>query len=1107
MEEVKYPRYLSTNPTGEDLLEGKSQTKISAAICQHILQIDNLPEGTKYFPKMPRIIGLEGKWGSGKSNVLNHLQYFDLIKEPHYKFFVYDAWANQEDLQRRTILEQLTSYLIDDRRLLTDKVTVRMQKADEKNEFHPVDVEVTWKEKLDLLMAKKVKNITRSVSPINTEFKYLMLTLALTPMCITLMNTLKFSSNLPWWYFVLTVVIVLLPAVLFASIIYFRKDLSFTKVLKAYQATTENKTRHQVINETEPTIHEFATWMKGISDGLKEYKLIVVFDNMDRLPADKVKKLWSAIHSIFSTDNYKNIWCIIPYDFEHLSCAFGDEAKERELLTKYFINKSFPIVFRVPEPIVIDYKQIFNQFFLQAFGNTVNEADAEIINRCYRVANTSPNIRAIISFINRMVTLTNLYENVAPVSIAIYLLKEDCLLKHPEVTEKEGDKEIVRIATTDEYILKESYLKGFEKIIRHKNSLQKEIAALVYGIEPDRAYQIPMNNSLEKILINNDSVASLSPYVDHPLFASVLTEVVHKIDTIYHENVTAKLSSVSGQMPEEARIAIQQAWDYLADQYILIKAPVQKYGIQEKNILQHVSGEKQRMVAKVFCTFFTSDEAVAGSDIFTTLLELENEGLSDSWNINDVCPPTELTPAQFVSYVQEAGPLYKQYPISADRDELNAYLIDKLSADEDLTDVIGTLQLDSSYSVGEVADKAIEEFAKEKAPYNIAVRLLNIIKLFHSKPDINPSKDYLIDIFNKAKEDEKNPANPSNEYKELYVLLALTYPGNLQGETEMTDKDCAERVLSYSTTKGLLETAIKHPGDYALQGLVTGTIFNKVIDTDSNINEGFVTIWASLINNSAYSVKSHLFDFADAWGYNKLSEEEQSCTIEQLLPSQDWVDEMLASETKIAQVLIEKAVHDVKSQSTDTICNLSNLGLKDNYWSKLLLKLLKNEKLLSPLGENLVKMVVKALQMIAQNKYTKNETIDKLLEIGFEDFSHFATEVNDISRKIFLKADTYSITASNFVILHKWLEKTGISEAGNIRHAADTVLAPIVDNVTCQQVMLDNRELYKEIIVGSYGESSVLHNKLRAIVRSDEDTDFKQFIATIIKYPEEDNKK
>ena len=40
--------------------------------------------------------------------------------------------------------------------------------------------------------------------------------------------------------FVLTVVIVLLPAVLFASIIYFRKDLSFTKVLKAYQATTES---------------------------------------------------------------------------------------------------------------------------------------------------------------------------------------------------------------------------------------------------------------------------------------------------------------------------------------------------------------------------------------------------------------------------------------------------------------------------------------------------------------------------------------------------------------------------------------------------------------------------------------------------------------------------------------------------------------------------------------------------------------------------------------------------------------------------------------------------------------------------------------------------
>ena len=402
MSNNKYPRYISTNPTGQDLLDGKSQTKISKAIAEHIKYIDSLSEKDKFMPKMPRVIGIEGKWGSGKSNVLKRLEFKDFIDDPIYKFFTYDAWANQEDLQRRTILEQLTAYLIDDRRLLKDKVKVRMQDVDKNNELHTVDKMVTWKEKLDMLMAKRVKNITRSVSPLNMEFKLFMITLALTPMCIALMNALKFDGIKGWLYFGITIFATLLPAIISSIIIWRNKNLSFKNVLLAYQATTENKTTHQVVNESEPTIHEFSTWMKEISNGLKEFKLIVIFDNMDRLPADKVKKLWSSIHSIFASEEYQNIWCIIPYDFEHLSCAFGNNETEREQLTKYFIDKSFPVVYRVPEPVIIDYKKIFNEFFIQAFDTNVGVNDIDIINRCYRVTFPKPNIRAIISFINRL---------------------------------------------------------------------------------------------------------------------------------------------------------------------------------------------------------------------------------------------------------------------------------------------------------------------------------------------------------------------------------------------------------------------------------------------------------------------------------------------------------------------------------------------------------------------------------------------------------------------------------------------------------------------------------------------------------------------------------
>lgn len=63
----KYPHFLNPQPKGEDKFEGKSQVRLVESISGYILNIDS-QEGTA--PKMPRIIGLEGEWGSGKSNVI-----------------------------------------------------------------------------------------------------------------------------------------------------------------------------------------------------------------------------------------------------------------------------------------------------------------------------------------------------------------------------------------------------------------------------------------------------------------------------------------------------------------------------------------------------------------------------------------------------------------------------------------------------------------------------------------------------------------------------------------------------------------------------------------------------------------------------------------------------------------------------------------------------------------------------------------------------------------------------------------------------------------------------------------------------------------------------
>ena len=67
--------------------------------------------------------------------------------------------------------------------------------------------------------------------------------------------------------------------------------------------------------------------MNNIDDDLceKDKRLIIVIDNMDRLPKLKVQELWAAIHSFFSEIQYDNIKVIVPFDRLHIRNAFQTE--------------------------------------------------------------------------------------------------------------------------------------------------------------------------------------------------------------------------------------------------------------------------------------------------------------------------------------------------------------------------------------------------------------------------------------------------------------------------------------------------------------------------------------------------------------------------------------------------------------------------------------------------------------------------------------------------------------------------------------------------------------------------------------------------------------
>lgn len=107
---------LSKAPCNSDLFEGQAHMKLAEVIANEI-ETD----------KKCTILGIDGGWGAGKSNLVGMIEKYLTNETAHpelkgkYYFFTYDAWGHQNDLPRRSILEELTSFLTVDNDVLNDK--------------------------------------------------------------------------------------------------------------------------------------------------------------------------------------------------------------------------------------------------------------------------------------------------------------------------------------------------------------------------------------------------------------------------------------------------------------------------------------------------------------------------------------------------------------------------------------------------------------------------------------------------------------------------------------------------------------------------------------------------------------------------------------------------------------------------------------------------------------------------------------------------------------------------------------------------------------------------------------------------------------------------
>lgn len=1074
--EVQYPHYISNNPQGIDLFDGKSQERLAKAIAVHMTETDKNQE-----PVFSHLVGLEGKWGSGKSNVIKILEE---NLEGTYTFFPFDAWGNQEDLQRRSILELLTKHLITKGKL-SGKTKMRVMKPE--GEGKVAEIDCTWDEKLESLLSRKsyTRNIT--VPAVCDSTKWFVLALLAVGLVIAYLAVNKTGI---WW---VDILIAFSPLLVFTMGMLFTGS-SWTKMFAMYNTEGRSDTTSYVISEQEPSVREFKEWMAEISKSLpKDEKLVIVFDNMDRLPSDKVRQFWSLIQTFFADDGYPNIWCIIPYDERHLAEVFAGNEEEKTVILKGFLGKTFPVVYRVPEPIVTDYKNIFDKLYRNAFGATVGDEDIETISRCYRHIHPEANVRDIITFVNNNVLLTKQWgEVISPISKAVYTLKSDEMLRNPFATTYDQGVAEKKKANTDEYILSNEFFSDFRKILSGNvdlNSMRSEISALVYGIDPCNADQIVVRRYIRNALSGKVKDVELNRYLDNPHFMLLLSEEVHSMEETDYVNAASLINKIVADTLSDAdKNKLTGIWRFFARKYANSSTSIKVFTDYEHIVFGHARPDLAQKCATSFSQRLIDNKEVDGKQLFSQLSKLFDDGFAKALDPQTVCPTSIIEAKRFADYVLEAGNDYKRFPVKTDASQLNQIIEKSVDEESPYLEVLKLLKGDSDYSVAEVGEFAVQQLAHKKVGALTANNLIAIQRVFYDSFQNNLEANYITTLWQDAQSEAGRPA-----YDEIYTLKSIGIYEQLPEDERHVDI-LMQKVLFYTSTQKLFTDYLANTSIHFRRNLLKKMVEEKKHDSAPDCPE-FIEHWQELVYNLGIDRKK-LIQFADDWGYKHISEQEQSKSYFNLLSDVAWIDTLLEEDTPLAQELLTKCVAELTQQPIDQFVQANTFSHHKTSWNSALGRLIGTDYINSQNLGKLAELSTYLLDQVARHGAFNDPVWSCLL--SKVEYSSISSKVNDIRNHILNGEQGYDMTPDKYKLLHGWLEQSGINTDNHCADSANQILAKVVDNIDCQAIILSSKEYYAPIITKSVATASALHTKLKKIVEEQSETGFAEYIRGIV---------
>lgn len=960
--------YLQTTPQGEDLFAGKSHEAISKIIARQIKCGNNC-----------QMIGIDGGWGAGKSNLVRLISkelngVVDDKKKHMFPFVTYDAWGHSSDLQRRTILEEITKALI--------------------NEYDCLDE--SWKSKLDELLAKKKNTHSINVPRLNTAMIVAGFLVAITPLVNWIVSLIP--GNCQWT----KVLAATLPYIL--GLIYAIRHKNkthkkssakddifssfFEELFLIYDDKISEETTYEVISEDEPSSCQFKEWMHGLDNSLKDdIKIVLVFDNMDRLPIAKVQEFWAAIHSFFAEEIFKNIIIIVPFDRSHIINAFKSEdigdGENKKHYGNDFINKTFTVIYRVAPPIMSDWKSFFYQKWQEAFGPK-SKPDNEV-TQIYDVNSSEITPRNIIAFINELITLKSIsIDSIPDKYLALYIFGKD------EISEN----------CTKE-LLSPAYLGNLSFLYKNDTEMAKYMSAIHYQLPIDKAMDVVFTRQFKNSLDNKNenNVSQLAK--NNSVFKSIAEVAILEVNNIENATTTLEAADLSNIDDD----IIDYIWQLLYQRTCSLGGDFSVYKSFHTILLSHISKrDRYKFISMLIKQYQSVEEKsfnckayVQGVDAIRLVDTNELESvLKSEW---------EISAPLFMKLTQITKESYGDYGYYCSEENLDDYL-----SNLDISDwgnVSINKHLAEKYKFERYKNKLVEKIklAGNNLEYvRICIERLKEIQSYIVNAGSLMDDSVIYSILNSI--------NKNNSIYADLICIAMSkrgsygysnynpYLATISSPSE-EEIESASEVIEYYISYG--ELLVNNSGyNNALAKAVVGQL------TEDRNRQSRLNITECLKNY--VSIKSH-YSFSPKCFLTKLNNWYSSYKGTDVY-STELISDCVQNENKLTELILNSLNQYLEHKSQEEWCS----DLKSTH------KLADYYSLYHPeINQNLFDAIKELINncVVDNNSIANKDIIDKLLSICYE----LGCDVKNFFIDTLKKFETVQPTKEKIIELAPWVFK------------------------------------------------------------------------------------